>query len=229
MIGYASGFDAIANIYDETIPSHVAKHYLEKRARFMRTLFPAGAYILDVGCGTGTLSRRLQDEAYKVLGVDDSEGMLKMALEKDVTVVRAVAQKLPFPDGIFDAVVSIASLHHLGSQNDVTRAISEMLRVIRQGGTAIIWDHNPLNPYWPILMRRVPQDDGTERLVSLRQILRAISRIGNTHVAHFRLGFVPDFTPVRALPLFQRVEQCLERWRLTTWLAAHNVVVVRKE
>lgn len=229
MIGYASSFDAIAHIYDDTIPPHVANHYLEKRARLLKTLFPPGACILDVGCGTGTLSRRLQEDAYNVLGVDESEGMLKVAAGKKVKVIRAAAQDLPFPSGIFDGVVSVALLHHLGSQDKVTCAIREFLRVTRRGGIAVIWDHNPLNPYWPILMRRVPQDDGTERLVSLREILGAAFRHGDIHVAHYRLGFVPDFISPKTLPLFQRIERHFESWRLTRWLGAHNVVVVRKE
>lgn len=224
-----SSFDAVANIYDETIPSHIANHYLEKRVRFIKTLLPSGARILDVGCGTGTLAWRLQGEAYKVVGVDGSEGMLRVALEKDVTVIRVLAQNLPFPDEVFDGVVSVALLHHLGSRDLVEHAISEIFRVTSKGGAAIIWDHNPLNPYWPILMRRVPQDDGSERLVSLREILGVVSALGGIRVSYYRLGFVPDFIPVQVLPLFQLFEKHLESYRLTRWLGAHNVVVIRKE
>jgi hypothetical protein len=53
-----------------------------------------------------------------------------------------------------------------------------MGRVVRPAGYVLIWDHNPLNPYWPILMKRVPQDHGDERLVSVWELLDASGRPG---------------------------------------------------
>jgi SAM-dependent methyltransferase len=224
----ATTFDAIADIYDGAIPAHVANHYLEKRVRFIHTLLLPRASVLDVGCGTGTLCRRLQGEAFKTFGVDDSEGMLRKAREKEIPVTRAQAQTLPFADETFDAVLAVAVLHHLGSQELVKGCIREMLRIVRRNGVAVIWDHNPLNPYWPILMRRVPQDCGTERLVPLREIVEVAAGHRACSITHCRLGFIPDFISPKLLPLFQRLERQLESWSLTNWLAAHNVVVVRK-
>jgi hypothetical protein len=91
----------------------------------------------------------------------------------------------------------------------------------------VVWDHNPLNPYWPLLMRRVPQDDGSERLVGLREILSGLSGPRVESIESFRSGFVPDFLPPRFLPFGQRLETALERRRPFRWLAAHNVVVAK--
>jgi SAM-dependent methyltransferase len=110
----------------------------------------------------------------------------------------------------------------------VRGAIDEMMRVLRPGGRAVIWDHNPLNPYWPILMARVPQDDGSERLVSRGEILNDLARHGVGGVEHWRLGFIPDFTPRRALGAAIAIERRLESWPLTRTFASHNVVVVTK-
>jgi hypothetical protein len=102
-----------------------------------------------------------------------------------------------------------------------------MWRVVRRGGAVLIWDHNPLNPYWPLLMRRVPQDKGTERLVPLREIRSALAPLGAELTAR-RLGFTPDFVPRRAMGLVSAIESVLERVPGLREIAAHNVVVARK-
>ena len=51
-----------------------------------------------------------------------------------------------------------------------------MLRVLRSGGHLLIWDHNPRNPYWNFLMKRVPQDCGEERLIHKNEILSILAK-----------------------------------------------------
>jgi SAM-dependent methyltransferase len=223
-----STFDAVADAYDSTIPAHVVEHLLAKRSAFVSRHLPAGCLILDAGCGTGVFARRLRENGYRVVGIDASIGMLGAARNRGVAVAQAMAQRLPFPDATFDGFVSVAVLHHLGSNDMVRGAIDEMMRVLRPGGRAVIWDHNPLNPYWPILMARVPQDDGSERLVSRGEILKHLARHRVSGVDHWRLGFIPDFTPRRALGAAIAIERRLEAWPLTRTFASHNVIVVSK-
>jgi SAM-dependent methyltransferase len=223
-----STFDAVADAYDSTIPSHVAEHLLARRLAFVSEHLPAGCLILDAGCGTGVFAGRLRDNGYRVVGIDASIGMLGPARKRGVAVAQAIAQRLPFPDATFDGFVSVAVLHHLGSTSMVRGAIDEMIRVLRPGGSAVIWDHNPLNPYWPILMARVPQDDGSERLVSRGEILNDLAPHSVGRVDHWRLGFIPDFTPRRALGAAIAVERRLEASPITRTFASHNVFVVTK-
>jgi SAM-dependent methyltransferase len=223
-----STFDAVAEAYDSTIPAHVAEHLLARRLAFVSRHLSAGCLILDAGCGTGVFAGRLRDNGYRVVGIDASIGMLGPARDRGVAVAQAIAQRLPFPDATFDGFVSVAVLHHLGSTDMVRGAVDEMMRVLRPGGRAVIWDHNPLNPYWPILMARVPQDDGSERLVSRGEILNNLARHAVGGVEHWRLGFIPDFTPRRALGAAIAIERRLEAWPLMRTFASHNVFVVRK-
>ena len=39
----------------------------------------------------------------------------------------------------------------------------------------LVWDHNPRNPYWRRLMAKVPQDDGSERLVPEAEVARGLA------------------------------------------------------
>lgn len=224
----AAEFDEVSTVYDETLPAHVTRHYLEKRVAFFSRVFPSGARLLDVGCGTGRLGAALRDAGFQVIGIDASTGMLARALERGLAVARAGVQALPFQDGAFDGAVSVAVLHHLRTPELVRACTREMLRVTRRGGCIVIWDHNPLNPYWPLLMRRIPQDRGDERLVGWPELAAAVGQGGGRVIAHEHLGFVPDFVPAAWLAPAARLERALERVPVLQLFAAHNVAVATK-
>ena len=223
-----STFDRIAHLYDESLPRHVVRHYLEKRAACLRSLFRPGDRLLDVGCGTGTLALHLRSLGLRVVGLDASHAMLAAQRAAAWPASRASADRIPFPDATFDGAYCVAVLHHLVEPRLVAGAIHEMIRVTRPGGAVVIWDHNPLNPYWPLLMRRVPQDDGSERLVPLREITAVLGRHPALEVDWHRSGFIPDFLPPSLLPLGRRLESLLEAAPVVKWFAAHNVVIARK-
>jgi len=102
--------------------------------------------ILDCGCGTGELLLNLKDKAVlngkNLFGIDFSENMLKEArkkLGKNVTLKKADAHDLPFPDNYFDFVISTEAFHHYYNQSIVLR---EMKRVVKKKGKVLIVDIN---------------------------------------------------------------------------------------
>ena len=112
---------------------------------------------------------------YEVAGLDPSGGMLEVLRERapEVAAVQGSATEMPFGDGEFDLSLSVATMHHIADPVAVRDALAEMVRVVQPGGRIIVWDHNPRNPYWPYLMKRVPQDRGDERLVGSTSWSRA--------------------------------------------------------
>jgi SAM-dependent methyltransferase len=222
-------YDHVAHDYDQVFQPHVAEHYLRKRTAVVRDLLPFGGRVLDVGCGTGALAGWIQRAGFDVVGVDASTGMLTEALENGVGAVYAsYSTALPFEDGVFDLSLSVATMHHLETPERVADTIAEMGRVVKSGGYVLIWDHNPLNPYWPILMKRVPQDHGDERLVSVWELLDAVRQAGLRPVRAARTGLVPDFMPLAMMPIWTRVERIVEANPVLSLFAAHNVVVAQK-
>lgn len=224
----SSHFDSIADVYDESLPSHVVEHYLRKRTEFIRRHCPPGVG-LDVGCGTGALAERLAGAGYEMVGVDPSEGMLSVLRDRapQIRAVAASGTELPFPSASFDLVLTVATLHHIADASDVRATVAEMVRVVKPGGRVLIWDHNPRNPYWGRLMARVPQDTGEERLIGEREILEGLGAAGAEVLLCLQLGLVPDFTPPRALRAAATVERLVEHTPLRR-LAAHNVVLATR-
>lgn len=221
-------FDSVAEKYDYTIPKHIRDHYLNKRVEAIRHHLKGGL-IVDVGCGTGKLGEKLVSAGYGVIGVDVSEKMLAIARGRlGNKLVMGFADRLPLKSDAFDLAQCIALLHHLADRRRVAATIREMVRVTKSGGAIIIWDHNPHNPYWPIIMKKSPQDSGEERLVPLEEILDALWKSGIAKLKVCRRGFIPDFVPRRLLPFFQVVERVVEKNPIFNRLCAHNVVIAHK-
>jgi SAM-dependent methyltransferase len=225
-----SHFDAVAEHYDASLPKHVVEHYLRKRTDFVTSHHPPPARVLDVGCGTGALAERLASRGYDVAGIDPSAGMLEVMRRRapQVEAITAGGEELPFADGAFDLALTVATLHHIAAPEAVRATLAEMARVVHQGGHVLVWDHNPRNPYWPHLMRRVPQDLGKERLVPLDEILAGLEAAGATPLVATETGLVPDFTPPVLLNVAAGLERFVERIPGARRLCAHNVVLAEK-
>jgi SAM-dependent methyltransferase len=223
-------FDRIADEYDDALPPHVVEHYLAKRVRYLVAQCPQRGDVLDVGCGTGVLAGRLSRAGFTVTGLDPSQGMLDVmaASEPAVENVRGEGSDLPFEDGTFDLVITVAALHHVADPDAVRATLIEMARVTRRNGRIVVWDHNPRNPYWKNLMKRVPQDDGTERLIPEEEIVGGLEAGGATIVGSSQLGLVPDFVPPSLIAVARAGEAVVERLPGLRRLCAHNVVLAAR-
>jgi SAM-dependent methyltransferase len=92
--------------------------------------------IADVGCGNGIYLAELRRRGHAgpVVGLDRSPGMAGHSRAHAATVV-ADAQALPLGDDSVDVVLSLHMLYHVP---DVPRAVAELRRVLRPGGTAMV-------------------------------------------------------------------------------------------
>lgn len=99
---------------------------------------PAGARLLDAGCGTGGLLRDLRRAfpSAELTGLDFSARACALARERtDATVVEGTVTALPFASCSFDAVVSADVVCQV---EDGARALRELARVVRPGGTVVV-------------------------------------------------------------------------------------------
>lgn len=104
----------------------------------------AGARWLESACGTGLVSRALAGKVDSVAGVDLTPAMLEQAKSgaaddgiENASFSVGDATALEFADGSFDGAVTRLSLHHIPVPG---RAIAELARVVRPGGSVIVGD-----------------------------------------------------------------------------------------
>jgi SAM-dependent methyltransferase len=107
--------------------------------------------VLDVGSGTGRaihfLERRV--ELDRIEGVEPVEELRTIARRRGVMVVPGVAERLPYDDASFDAVIATGVMHHLP---EPAAAVAEMTRVARRA--ILISDDNRFG-HGPALARRI--------------------------------------------------------------------------
>jgi demethylmenaquinone methyltransferase/2-methoxy-6-polyprenyl-1,4-benzoquinol methylase len=119
-----------------------------------------GERVLDLAAGTATSSAALARTGADVVGCDFSLGMLRAAKPHDgVQLVAGDALRLPFADGVFDAVTISFGLRNTA---DLDLALRELLRVSRPGGRLVVceFSHPTWKPFRTVyveyLMRLLP-------------------------------------------------------------------------
>ena len=131
-----------------------------ERADFIRTLFkrhgvPDGADVLDLACGTGSLTEILAD-SYEMIGVDNSPEMLSIAQEKMFDAGKRIlylCQDMTELDlyGTVDAAVCMLdSLNHLESTEDIRKVINKVGLFMNHGGI-FVFDVNTIYKHREIL------------------------------------------------------------------------------
>jgi len=93
-----------------------------------------GEYILDVGCGEGTLAVEIAKYGAKVIGIDSSEAMVIEAKEKGLEAYVGSVTDLPY-DEVFDAIFSNAVLHWV---KDARTAIKNIAKSLKPGGRFVV-------------------------------------------------------------------------------------------
>ena len=142
----AAHWDRRAPTFDEDF-GHSIRTPAERAAwdRILDLVVPAGGGLrcLDAGCGTGFLSFELAARGHDVTGVDFAPAMLaearRKAAARDVAIrfEEADAERLPWPAGSFDLVIS---RHLLWTLPHPEAAVDEWIRVLRPGGRLIVVD-----------------------------------------------------------------------------------------
>jgi ubiquinone/menaquinone biosynthesis C-methylase UbiE len=133
-------FDEIAHHFDITR----YKPWPESK-RFISTL-AKDSLVLDLGCGNGRNSFYLAGEGMKVLGLDFSKALLKIAQNKTewkglldrVDFLQSDTASLPLKSEGVDAILYIATVHHLPTKEERYESMREVNRCLKPGGRALV-------------------------------------------------------------------------------------------
>jgi ubiquinone/menaquinone biosynthesis C-methylase UbiE len=138
VVGSKAGYDDYAVSYDKTLDflDSFERDVLQKMLRDVRS-----GKVLDVGCGTGRVIRKLLDRGAEIVGLDVSPEMLKIARKKfkKTTFIEGNIENMLFPDEDFDMVIASFVIVHL---KNLQKAFDEVYRILKPGGVFIVTNIN---------------------------------------------------------------------------------------
>ena len=165
------------------------------------TAIRPGASVLDVGCGTGTLTLLAKTAAGtqgKVYGIDAAPEMIEVARQKaadnrqDIHFQVGLIEALQFPDATFDVVLSSMMMHHL--PDDLKRAgLAEIYRVLKPGGWLVIVDiKETTNAVQHLSLTGLIHSRAKTGIQSLNALLTAQGYVGTDtgNMPMMRLGYI---------------------------------------
>ena len=141
-------FDKRAESYDEGFEGKSSQKFYDLVTGNVE--ITAGMNVLDVGCGTGTILRRLSEKySFHGFGIDVEEKMLEQARKKclDMDIRLCSCDDTPFDNEQFDVIIACMAYHHFPNKDGFSK---EVARLLKKGGMLYIAD-----PKLPLPVRKV--------------------------------------------------------------------------
>lgn len=103
-----------------------------------------GDTILDLGCGNGRLYQLFEENQVNYIGIDQSEELIDIAQTRvsEGKFFVSDMKDVPLQDNFIDTIFCIATFHHLPDRDSRRKALSEMKRVLKPGGSIIMTNWN---------------------------------------------------------------------------------------
>jgi len=139
-------YDWLTSFYDPLIRLTLREATFKRQIVKQADIAP-GHRVLDVGCGTATLTLRIKQlhPQAEVVGLDGDAKALSMARGKiaktslEIELVQGRSYEMNFPEASFDRVLSSLVFHHLTAENK-RRTLAEIFRVLKPGGALHVAD-----------------------------------------------------------------------------------------
>lgn len=143
---HALRFSWLTSLYDPLV-AWTAREDTFKRRLVREAQIDHGHSVLDLGCGTATLTILIKRKhpGATVVGLDGDERILAIAQRKvertglDIRLDFGLANELPYADQSFDRALSSLLFHHL-TRRQKRQALAEVMRVLRPGGELLVAD-----------------------------------------------------------------------------------------
>jgi len=183
-VDLARSFGAAVESYDSARPTYPAGT--------AEWLVPASATtVVDLGAGTGKFTASLVERGLQVVAVEPDFAMLQR-LVTNLPTVRAVpgtAESIPLPDASVDAIVAAQAWHWI----DETRALPEVARVLKPGGTlGLVWNIRDESVPWVHQLTLAMGDSAAEQRMREPVVIGAPFGATQTRVVEWTREFTPQ-------------------------------------
>ncbi|UAY52218.1 class I SAM-dependent methyltransferase [Ferruginibacter albus] len=133
--------DFFQNTYENKITDNAAYPFLYGRKIVLKQFeelllqLPKGSSVLDVGCGTGHLTKWIKDQGYNVVGVEPSKGMREFAEKNfpDIRFINSISSEIPLADNSFDLILAFEVLRYM-DESETINTYKEFHRLLKPGG-----------------------------------------------------------------------------------------------
>jgi 2-polyprenyl-3-methyl-5-hydroxy-6-metoxy-1,4-benzoquinol methylase len=172
----------------------------DRRVRMLTNSLKSGMKVLEIGCGTGFLTKEIVKKSVQLIAIDISEELIEVArktiLDSNVEFIIENAYQMSFDDQTFNAVIGSSVLHHL----DVDLALKEIYRVLTPGGYIAFTEPNMMNPQIA-LQKNIPAlkkalgDSPDESAFFIWSIRKKLKKIGFSEIEIIPFDFLHPRIP----------------------------------
>lgn len=205
--------------------SYVNRYKLQRRMKEILSAIQIhrpkeGLSLLEIGVADGVLLEFLNKNLNlgKAVGIEPSLECIQLAKYKDVKLIRAIGEKLPFRDNSFDVLVAASVIDHL---NDVRMFLNEAHRVLKRDGIMIA---SLVVPFYDRLARLTGFDKGLHPHVQTFNMsaLKKLMRDNNFNILDARKFAMPSFG---LLPFESAIERIVQKLHMG-FLMFYSLIVV---
>jgi 2-polyprenyl-3-methyl-5-hydroxy-6-metoxy-1,4-benzoquinol methylase len=205
----------------------------ERRVRMLTSHIKMREKVLELGCGTGYLTRALAQTGAAITAIDISPDLLKVARRDypadNVTFEVQNAYALTYPGATFDSVVGSSVLHHL----EIDQALAQINRVLRPGGTIRFTEPNMLNPQIAIqknipAVKRKLGDSPDETAFFRWPLRRRLQHAGFREIQITPFDFLHPKIPSGCVPIVKSIGSLLEKTPLVREIAGSLYIQAEK-
>jgi len=205
----------------------------ERRVKMLTSHLNQSDKVLEIGCGTGYFTREIVKTGASVTAIDISPELLNIARQEiqDINVAFLLenAYEMSFENSCFDSVVGSSVLHHL----EIEKAISEMYRVLKPGGSMFFTEPNMMNPQIalqkniPALKRKL--GDSPDETAFFRWYIRKLLRkTGFVEISIQPFDFLHPSVPPAMIKFISSIGATVEKIPVLKEIAGSLYISARK-
>jgi SAM-dependent methyltransferase len=223
-------------------------HFLDFLHTYMKDNAGQESSVLDVGCGSGPIIKKIRGWGYMPTGTEPAHRMLQAARESNpgISIVPARVDELPFPDNSFDVVFAIEVFRYL-HEEDCRVGYREAFRTLKPGGYFLFTLSNRYSFHgFPLYYRlkkllfmvlgKEIHYDHSASPYSIRRQLREVLGENLENVETYGITFAPLYIPYKVhrgfgetlARVFERFDKWISQFHWHDPFAGNLVVVARK-